>query len=402
MRTVLNRDSKFPTNQYTVLSYDTFRLDVYGCEAVPYEEVDTSPGCCITHKECMTSAPGCVNIFSKCSYRGQCCKFNPMIPQGTLWRADDKLSVHNPCGNLKCGNYPAACGGAPVKCGCAGPPSCLGIPNPFSVITGKLGSSCCRQFCCGCCDCIPVDPEGPHRIEFRQYPTSHMKINTQAFCCTQCSGSFSERVVGNLVITATGMAADTARSTVLAIHACQKAWLKKMEYAIPAAKSFTRFEASSTCGTLLVLDSQDPCFTVYGGTTSVLWSGAGDEGNRAVDIIGWGNAAQGPARSFEMSRNECFSAPLPAPYSNARKQTECGWESQTQPQTATPNKSKSRWNQPQAGVTQHKREWKADGVGVQDAAAATDALKAMKDAKRGMPLNNGNGPSPNPNWGSKA
>jgi hypothetical protein len=115
------------------------------------------------------------------------------------------------------------------------------------------------------------------------------------------------------VTKAIGMDAHSAKETVAAIHAAQKAWLKKMDYSIPAAKSFTRFEASSTCGTLLVLDAQDPCFTVYGGNTNVVWAGA-ELGERSVDYINWDKSADAaPLRAFDMSRNECFTC-TPAIY----------------------------------------------------------------------------------------
>ena len=113
--------------------------------------------------------------------------------------------------------------------------------------------------------------------------------------------------MGKLVIKAIGLDHTSAKATVAAIHIAQKAWLKKMDYAIPAAKSFTRFEASSTCGTLLVLDAQDPCFTIYGGSTNVVWAGA-ELGERKVDYINWDKSADAaPLRAFDMSRNECFT-----------------------------------------------------------------------------------------------
>jgi hypothetical protein len=114
------------------------------------------------------------------------------------------------------------------------------------------------------------------------------------------------------VTEAIGMDAESAKGTVAAIHAAQKKWLKKMGYAIPAAKSFTRFEATSTCGTLLVLDAQDPCFTVYGGNTNVVWAGA-ELGERSVDYINWDKSGAAPLRAFDMSRNECFTC-TPAIY----------------------------------------------------------------------------------------
>ena len=150
VRTV-NRESVVPTNQYTVLSYDTFRMDVYGCEALGPAGKPPLAGCC-------------VKICAKCSYQGQCCKYNPAVKNEIPWSAADDCSKHNPCGFC-----PATlCG----KCA-----------NPCALAMGGLGSACCRSFCCGCCDCIAPDPAGPHSIEFRQYPTEHTKVRREARAC---------------------------------------------------------------------------------------------------------------------------------------------------------------------------------------------------------------------------
>ena len=142
VRTV-NRESVVPTNQYTVLSYDTFRMDVYGCEALG--ESGAELGC----------AP-CVKLCGKCSYQGQCCKYNPKVKAAEPFSTDDECSKHNP---LAC---------CPTKLG--------PCPNPCGTPCGMLGDKCCRSFCFGVCDCIAPDPAGPHSIEFRQYPTEHTKV----------------------------------------------------------------------------------------------------------------------------------------------------------------------------------------------------------------------------------
>ena len=255
---ILDGQPGHPTNQYTVLSYDTFRLDVYGCEALG------SPGAAGTEK-----CTPCLPVIAKCSYKGQCCKFNPFVDQGNTEHVYEKCTCTN--------------------------------PNCF----WETNDPCCRQFCCGCCDCLPPDPDGPTKIVFRQYPDTHTKSNRHEYCCFKQKSSFDESAYGNLVCTASQLDARSARDTVAKIHAAQKAWLKKMDYAMPAAKSYTRFQASSTCGTLLVLDAQDPCFTVFGGSTNVVWAGA-KMAERVVDYVNW-EAANPGARAIEMKRNDCFT-----------------------------------------------------------------------------------------------
>ena len=247
-----------PTNQYTVLSYDTFRLDVYGCEALG------APG--------GTQKKGCTGTMcAKCSYKGQCCKYNPLVDRGDTETPDKHCTLHN------------------WWC-------CEQVPSSLN---------CCHQFCCGCFDNLPADPDGPNKIVFRQYPDAHTKANRHTYCFCKKGSSFDETAHGNLVCTVSGLDAQSAKDAVVKIHAAQKAWLKKMDYAIPAAKSFTRFQASSTCGTLLVLDAQDPCFTVFGGSTNVVWAGA-KMAERVVDYVNW-EAANPGARAIEMKRNDCFT-----------------------------------------------------------------------------------------------
>jgi hypothetical protein len=150
VRTV-NRESVVPTNQYTVLSYDTFRMDVYGCEARGPPGKPPLAGCC-------------VKVCAVCSYQGQCCKYNPAVKNNVPWSAADTCSKHAPC------NFCPS-----TLCGkCA---------NPCALAMGGLGSKCCRQFCCGAFDCIAPDAAGPHSIEFRQYPSEHTKVRREAWAC---------------------------------------------------------------------------------------------------------------------------------------------------------------------------------------------------------------------------
>ena len=143
---ILDGQPGHPTNQYTVLSYDTFRMDVYGCEAV--NETGAEGGKAL--------AGACVKLCGKCSYQGQCCKYNPKVKAAEPFSTDDECSKHNP---LAC---------CPTKLG--------PCPNPCGTPCGMLGDTCCRSFCFGVCDCIAPDPAGPHSIEFRQYPSAHTKV----------------------------------------------------------------------------------------------------------------------------------------------------------------------------------------------------------------------------------
>ena len=95
------------------------------------------------------------------------------------------------------------------------------------------------------------------------------------------------------------------------IHDNQARWLKKMGYEVPAAQAFTLFEASSTCGTLTVLDSADPCFTEYGGNTSVVWAGAQLRGD-SIDNFNF-RQGSGGMRQFDMTRDCATCRPQPAP-----------------------------------------------------------------------------------------